>query len=135
MTTNYVSTFIEVAEDCPAEVGEVPPSTGRTTTVAELQYRLVAGQPYAHTSDDVIFEVHAVREGIAAEDRPARREAFFARDQAFLRASPLAKRYGWGIHHDQAGRVALIAVDSDAYRELAGDDSLRHLRAMRSRRA
>lgn len=135
MSTNYVNTFIAVAEDCPVGEAQVPPSSGGTKTVAALQYNLIAKHPYAYTSDDVIFEVYALRQGIAADDKPAQREAFFAKDQACLRSSPLGKRYGWGIHHDDAGRTALIAVESDQYRAFAGDDSLRHVKAMRSRRA
>lgn len=135
MTTNYVSTFIEVAEDCPTETAQVPPSTGEAKTVAALQHQLIAEHPYEYTSDDVIFEVYAIRHGIAATDRPIQRDAFFAKDQACLRSSPLGKRYGWGIHHDGTGRIALIARESEEYRTLAADDSLRHLKAMRSRRA
>lgn len=67
--------------------------------------------------------------------REARREAFFTKPQACLRSSPLAKRYGWGFHHDGQGRVALVARDSPRYRELAEDSSLTQLGAMRSRRA
>lgn len=135
MSTNYVSTFIEVAEDCPTMVAEVPPPRGSTKTVAALQHDLIAGRPYLYTSDDVLFEVHATRHGITAEDSPAQRDAFFAKDQACLRSSPLGKRYGWGIHHDDRGCVALVAVESEEYRALAADDSVKHLKAMRSRRA
>lgn len=134
MTTNYVDTFIEVAEDCPVTRAEVPVTTG-APTIAALQYELIAGHPYEHTSDDVLFEVHARRRGIADDQRQEERDAFFATPQACLRASPLGKRYGWGIHHDADARVALVAVESDRYRELAGDDALAHRRAMRSRRA
>ena len=134
MTTNYVSTFIEVAEDCPERAAKVPPSAADKKTVAALQYDLIANNPYRYTSD-VIFEVHAIRNGIVDADKPAQREAFFAQSQACLRSSPLGRRYGWGIHHDAEARVALIAVESDRYRELADDASLRHVKAMRSRRA
>ncbi|WP_298711512.1 DUF6157 family protein [Micrococcus sp. 2A] len=40
------------------------------------------------------------------------REAFFAKSQACLRASPLGKRHGWGLHHDAEGRVALVPLGS-----------------------
>lgn len=135
MTTNYVNTFIEIADDCPAESAEAPPSTRERQTVAALQYELLADHPYELTSDDVIFEVYARRQDIADEDKPAERDAFFAKDQACLRSSPLGKRYGWGIHHDDAGRVALVAMESDQYKALANDDSLKRVKAMRSRRA
>ncbi|MFT4084239.1 MAG: DUF6157 family protein [Nocardioides sp.] len=133
-TTNYVGAFIRVAEDCPVAVAEVPAETKRPT-VAFVQYRLVSKHPYEFTSDDVLFEVHAIRHEIAPEDRDRARAEFFAKPQACLRTSPLGKRYGWGIHHDAGGRVALVPLGSEQYDALAADRSLRQLRAMRSRRA
>lgn len=133
-TTNYTDTLIEVAEDCPVAGGEVPP-TGAKPSVAALQYELIAGHPYRYTSDDVLFEVYATRSALPDNAKAAAREAFFAKDQPCLRASPLGKRYGWGIHHDQDGHVALVPVGSAQYDALADDESLTHVKAMRSRRA
>lgn len=50
-TANYRNTFISVAEDCPATMGEIPPARAVPT---------------------------------------------------------VARRYGWGIHHDGDARVALF---------------------------
>lgn len=134
-STNYASTFIQVAEDCPVPAAAEPPAGSKAPTIAELQYRLIAEHPYELTSDDVLFTVHATRHGIPEEERPAVREAFFARDQACLRSSPLGKRYGWGVHHDAQGRVGLVPLGSDEYRALSADPSVKQLRAMRSKRA
>ena len=132
-TTNYIATFIEVAEDCPADDAVEPPLTD-APTIAALHYRLIAEQPYTRTSDDVVFETYALRNGIAVDDTAAR-EAYFAKGQPCLRSSPLGKRYGWGIHHDTEGRVALVPRGSAEYAALAADPSVAHTRAMRSRRA
>lgn len=134
MTTNYTNTLIEVAEDCPVTEGE-PPPVGAKRTVAALQFELIADHPYRYTSDDVLFEVYVIRNAIADDARAAERAAFFAKDQPCLRSSPLGKRYGWGIHHDQDSRVAVVAVGSRDYDALASDGSLKHVKAMRSRRA
>ncbi len=134
MTTNYVNTFIEVADDCPATTGEVPQERNGAKSVAALQFELLAGAPYELTSDDVIFEVYAERAGIPPEDRPAERARFFSKGQPCLRSSPLSKRYGWGTHHDAQGRVALYPVDSEEYERLRTDHALAHTRAMRSKR-
>lgn len=134
-STNYVETFIRVAEDCPVDLGEQPPQTGKAPSIAALQYALIADHPYQFTSDDILFEVHATRQAIPVEARPAAREAFFAKPQACLRASPLGKRYGWGLHHNAQGLVSLVAVDSEEYRKLSEDPALQQLNAMRSRRA
>lgn len=132
-TTNYVDTFIEVAEDCPADHAMEPP-VAEKPSIAATHYRLIAEQPYARTSDDVIFETYALRNGIAVDDASAR-EAFFSKGQPCLRSSPLGKRYGWGLHHDAEGRVALVPRESEQYVALAADTEVAHTRAMRSRRA
>lgn len=135
MGTNYTDTFIAVAPDCPAAAGEVPQPRGAAKTVALLQYELIADHPYEYTSDDVLFEVFAERNGIGTAERAAAREEFFAKPQACLRASPLGKRYGWGIHHDGDSRVGLVALGSAEYSRLEQDVTLVQLTAMRSRRA
>jgi len=94
----------------------------------------VAGNPYQLTSDDVLFEVHAIRTGIAAGGREAARSVFFSKPQACLRSSPLGKRYGWEIHYDDHGRVALVGVGTDEYKRFAEDPTLHQLTALRSRR-
>ncbi|TDD81276.1 hypothetical protein E1202_29245 [Saccharopolyspora karakumensis] len=126
-TTNYANTFIEVAADCPVAQAEEPPL--RTTpSVARIQFDMLVADPYRHTSDDVVYESNGRRRGLS-------REEFFAKGQPCLRASPLTKRYGWGVHHDADGRIALVPAGSDQYRELAADPSLQHVNAMRSSRA
>ena len=132
-TTNYVTTFIEVAEDCPAGDAVEPPLSEKPT-IAALHYRLITEQPYARTSDDVVFETFALRQGIPVDDVAARAE-YFSKGQPCLRSSPLGKRYGWGIHHDADGMVALVPRASAEYAELAADPTIAHTRAMRSRRA
>lgn len=133
-TTDYVSTFIEVAEDCPAATAQVPPETD-SPTIARLHWELISARPYALTSDDVVFETHARRAGIAPEERERARAEFFSKGQPCLRSSPLGKRYGWGVHADADGRVALVPVESAEYARLRQDAALAHTRAMRSRRA
>jgi len=139
-TTNYVDTFIAVADDCPVDRGTMPPET-TSPTVAARTYRMISEHPYAYTSDDVIFSVWADRNGIPEDDRPAARVEFFSKGQPCLRSSPLGKRYGWGVHCDSRGHVALLGLESDAYRALvtgqAMSDSGRPVtvkKAMRSSR-
>ena len=138
-TTNAFNTFIRVAEDCPARNGEEPQPRGGRPTVATLQYQMVAGSPYKFTSDDVVFATSAPGRALDAKaTRTARslaREAFFSRGQACMRASPLGKRFGWGVHADAQGRIAIYAVDSKRYQALAADPDITQVRAMRSKRA
>jgi hypothetical protein len=57
-----------------------------------------------------------------------------------MRSSDLGKRYGWGVHADENGRIALYAVDSTEYAALAAGVSpfdgstVAVTRAMRSSR-
>ena len=134
-TTNYFDTFIAVAEDCHTDKAEVPAVKGDNKTVANLQFDMIIDNPYKYTSDDVIFKVHALRNGISPSEQKTAREAFFSKGQACMRASPLTKRYGWGVHYDDKGRMALYAVDSPEYRKLIADKKLAHTKGMRSKRA
>lgn len=138
-TTNYTSTFIEVAEDCPTDHAQEPPagpstSSGTVPTIGALHYRMIAEHPFERTSDDVIFSTWALRHGIDPADGEARDE-FFSKGQACLRASPLGKRYGWGVLSDAEGRVTLVPRESEEYALLAADPTLGHTRAMRAKRA
>lgn len=131
MTTNYTDAFIAVSPDCPAAAGAEP----KSGTVAALQLALLREQPYGYTSDDLLFEVHARRNGVSDAERTAERLVFFAKPRACLRASPLVRSYGWGLHHDAHGRVAAHAFETHAYDRLTADPGLKQTRGMRSRRA
>ncbi len=135
----YVNTFIAVAPDTQAVAGTVPAARGDTKTVAQLEYELIASSPYTYTQEDVQFAVHVARSGLDAKALRAReaelRSAFFSKPMACLRASPLPKSYGWGLHFDAAGKVALIGMQTPEYRRLREDPALRQTTAMRNRRA
>ncbi|PWC33960.1 DUF6157 family protein [Azospirillum sp. TSO35-2] len=131
MSTNYRNTFIIVSADSRAEAGTTPTKPG---TVASLQLALLLERPYAFTSDDLLFEVHALRNQIPQDARAEARAVFFAKPQACLRASPLVKSHGWGLHHDDAGKVAAYGVETDAYCALCERPDLTIVPGMRSRR-
>jgi hypothetical protein len=130
-TTNYYDTLILIAPDCPVEAGSVPPKPG---TVAAMQYERLAAAPYSLTSDDLIFDVHADRNGVPPDERDVARAAFFSKGQPCLRSSPLVKSYGWGVHHDGAGRVAVFGAETPQYRKLAEDPAVTKVHGMRSKR-
>ena len=121
----YVSTFIAVAKDCQASRAKVPEKPG---TIAAIEFELLAGAPHTLTQADVLWEVHRRRGGGGT------RQEFFSRPMACLRASPLGKAYGWGLHFDAEGRVALVARESAVYEALVADPSLEQTRAMASKR-
>lgn len=133
-TTNYENTFIEIADDCAATIGEVPPVKGDARTVANMQFDMVIDNPYKYTSDDVLFRVYAERNNIPKSEYKEARAAFFSKGQACFRASPLTKRYGWGVHSDENGKIALYACETAEYKKFAKDKTLLVVKAMKSKR-
>ena len=135
LSTNYYNTLIEVAPDCKATAGQVPPIRGGKKSAANLQFEMLHGRPYEFSSDDVLFAVFAVRKQIPQDELAEQRALFFAKGQPCFRASPLTKRYGWGIHSNAEGKIALYGVESEAYRQLVADESAVKKKAMRSQKA
>lgn len=131
-TTDYTDTLILPAPDTKAVAAVVPPA-GKGS-IAELQYDRLSDEDYTWTSDDLIFDVHCQRKGIAAADRAAERERFFAKGQPCLRTSPLTKTYGWALHFDSNGRIALLPMGSDRVAELEADPAVTVKAAMKSSR-
>lgn len=134
-STNYVNTFIEIAADCPVDKAEVPPLKGQDKTVANLQFELISKHPYMYTSDDVIFTTHALKQDIPEPEWEHERRVFFSKGQPCLRSSPLTKRYGWGVHCNEEGKVAIYPMGSDEYQQFSDDKLLKKVKAMRSKRA
>jgi hypothetical protein len=133
-TTNYTNTFIEVAKDCPVSEAGIPPIREKTKSAARIQYEMISENPYRYTSDDVLFEVYAQKKNIPHQNRSAEREIFFSKGQPCMRASALPKRYGWGVHSNSDGKIAIYAVESNQYQTFLHDQSVKKLKAMRSGR-
>ena len=133
-TTNYLETFIEVAEDCPVKKAEIPQLKNGEKTIAFIHYELISNHPYKFTSDDVIFNTFVQKNNIGEENLESERINFFSKGQACLRTSPLTKRYGWGVHSDKDGKVAIYSIESNEYKNYCNNSSLKHLKGMRSQR-
>lgn len=123
-STNYFNTFISVSDDCSLTVAEIP-ILKEPKTATRIQYDMLVDKPYQYTSDDVLYESNGKRRGIS-------REAFFSKGQACFRASALIKRYGWGLHCNEDGRVAIYAVDSDEYKKYSSDEKIKQIIGIRS---
>ena len=133
-TTNYFDTFIEAAEDCPATEGIPPPYKEGNKTVAALQFELIRQNPYRFTSDDVLFRTFAQRNGVDRNEYDEARKRFFSQGQPCFRASPLGKRYGWGIHSDSNGKIALYGLETTEYRNFVENNKIKKVKAMRNKR-
>jgi hypothetical protein len=137
---SYIDTFIRVAEDCPVEMGITPVSERPLLPAHVIQYNLLAGSPYQYNHEELLYQVHVRHKGIPEEDRETRREEIwaelFSKSHPCLRASMLPKKYGWGIHYDAEGKIALYAKESPQYDHYTsgGDAGVKLLNAMRNKR-
>jgi hypothetical protein len=134
-STNYQDTFIEVAEDCPAAHAQTPPQKGSEKSVANIQFEMISQNPYKYTSDDIIFQCFAIKQDLTEAEMEEGRRVFFSKGQPCLRCSPLTKRYGFGVHSNSEGKVALYPMESKEYETFAKDPKLKTVKAMRSKKA
>lgn len=131
-STNYRNTLILPSPDTSATQPTTPTRAG---SIAQLQHLLLSDRPHELTSDDLLFEVYALRNDIPVDAREGARAIFFDKPHACLRASPLVKQFGWAIYHDVNERVALVRPGSEAFKTLSGRDDVKFINGMRSKRA
>lgn len=96
--------LILVAEDCPVELSIVP-DDGFPKTIARIEFEILNEYPYQFSESDLFIEVH-----INKRKRPDLKI-----DSYNIKRSPLLQKYGWGIHRNQAGKLALVPVNSVEY--------------------
>ena len=130
-TTNYFDTFIEAASDTKASCGTQPLSKDKRT-VAEMQYELISKNPYKFTSDDILFQIYADRNCLHKEEYKQAREHFFSKAQPCFRTLPLTKTYGFGVHSDINGKVALYGIETKEYKDFLDDTKIKKIKAMKS---
>lgn len=141
MDMNYYQTFITVSADCPVTEGKVPPVRKGGPTKPRIEYELLTSNPYTYTQEDLLFEVHVRHKLIPEEERGTQgqqiRTEFFKKSHPCLRASMLAKKYGWGFHFDENGKVAIYGKESTEYQEFLnnGGEKLKVVAAMRNSRS
>lgn len=136
-STNYYSTFISVAEDCPVNAASEPPASKGKMTAAQIHLRMARDEAGSHTQEQILFRTYLNAKALNSSEHVEGGETwkvFFSKGQPCLRTSALGKRYGWGLHFDEVGRVTAVPMESSMYVCLANDPDLRQLKAMRSRR-
>lgn len=131
-TTNYQNTFITIADDCSAKSGKIPPLKGTEKTIANMQYEMIIDNPYQYNSDDVLFHCFVTKNKIEEGNLKIAREHFLSKGQPCFRASPLTKRYGFGVHSDQDGKIAIYGCETTEYKKFVSSKNLKVVRAMKS---
>jgi hypothetical protein len=114
--------LILVAEDCKVDRAKPPPYGGGDKTIARHYYEVLIENPYRYTEEEARHEVHFVRRGRRDLKLPSYN----------IKRSPLVQRYGWGIHRNSEGKLALVPRESDTYRQLK--DSIKTTKGWRRRR-
>ncbi|TLS52876.1 hypothetical protein FE782_05740 [Paenibacillus antri] len=139
MTNKIVNTFVKVSADCPAERGIVPASKKETKTAHEVQYEILTEHPYTYDLDGLIVETY-IRHKLAGEAVDEARRAqvrgeLLSKGQPCMRASMLPKKFGWGVHYDEAGRIAIVPMESEEYQRFLERTDLKQEFAMRNKKA
>ncbi|MGM0921244.1 MAG: DUF6157 family protein [Bacillota bacterium] len=131
---SYKNTFIKISEDSIVSSAIVPVPRNGKPTIASIEYDLIKDNPYKYTEEDVQFKTYLVKNQIESNNLDELRDQYFTKPKACFRASPLVKKYGWGIHYDDKGKMAIYDVKSETYNQLLNLDNITILKGMRSKR-
>jgi hypothetical protein len=134
-TTNYTNTLIEIAEDSPVSKAVIPVvKNEKKKKIANYQFEKLSKKPLKYTSDELLFEIFVERNDISPSEIEEEKQKFFSKGQPCLRTSPLAKKNGYGIFHNEDSKVQLIPAESDDYQKLLADDSVKKVKALKSKK-
>ncbi len=126
--------LIQIAADCPVAAGVVPESKRSPVPFHVCLFEVISAHPYRFTFLELLGEAHALQNGIAADQVSERDLATLAKKHPCPRASVLPKRYGWGFHVNEDGKLATWGCESAEYKRLSRSKTLQIVTALRSRR-
>ncbi|MGD2197472.1 DUF6157 family protein [Lysinibacillus fusiformis] len=131
---SYKNTFIKISEDSEVTSAVTPLPRNNKPTIASIEFDLIKHSPYKYTEEEVQFQTYLIKNQIDSDSLDEIRKKFFQKSKACFRASPLVKKYGWGIHYDNEGKLALYDVNSEGYEQFLHSDQITLLTGMRSKR-
>ncbi len=135
---NPTKQFIEIAPDSPTATAIVPRDKGGKRSIATIEYELLSSKPYGYNLAELKFATHVQHKQIPPAELKAHRQQlrdeYFAKPFACMRASPLTKKYGWGAHYDEQGKIAIYPAESKEYKRFVNDSDIKKFSAMRSKR-
>ena len=105
--------LILIATKCSMKRGTKPVSNREQPTIAMHQYDVLTEMPYQLTYEQLKDEVHGNRRGKE-----------LTREQSktyMMKRSELCKIWGWGVHQDKNGKLALVGCETKEYRRLVKD--------------
>jgi len=134
----YTDTLIKVAADCPVCKSEIPVAKNKTKPAHLLQYELLIQKPYAYNHEELIYQVYVLQkeipESVLETESENIKAELFSKGHPCMRASSLTKRYGWGAHYNQDGKIAIYPMESAAYQALIDSGKVKIVPAMKSKR-
>jgi len=136
---SYINTLIRVSEDCPVKESEIPVAKNSKKPAHLIQYELLTNKPYKFGHEELVFEVFVRQKEIPAAvletDAEKIKEELFSKGHPCMRASALVKRYGFGAHYNEQGKIAIYPMESEAYQSLVADEGIKLVAGMRSKKA
>jgi len=135
---SYTDTLIKVAADCPVNKSEIPVGKNLKKPAHLLQYELLTENPYAYNHEDLIYQVYVLQkeipESVLATEAEKIKTELFSKGHPCMRASSLTKRYGWGAHYNEDGKIAIYPMESEEYKMLLESGQVKIVPAMKSKR-
>ena len=115
-----VNTLITIAESSSNRSISVESKNG-TPTVASTLFEVLKNHPYEFKQSELFYEVHVSR---LKKDPEQLKLASYK-----LQRSELCSLYGWGIHGDKTGKLALVPCDTKFYELLFNDTGIKKKKA------
>ena len=136
---SYKNTFVKVSEDCPVASAEIPMAKNGKKPMHLIQYEILTQNPYRFGHEELIWEVYVQQKEIPQEivesqEGEAIKTQLFSKGHPCMRASALVKRYGFGAHYNEAGKIAVYPLGSEAYQAFLEQDQVKVLAGMRTRK-
>lgn len=119
------NTLIIPSEDCPASESIIPVGKNKKNTIPVDWYENLISNAYKYTEREFRELIYFKIRGDSTNKI----------DDYDSRRSLLCKKYGWGIHIDGLGRLALCARGSKQFKELTSDPLVTKVRAFNAKRA
>ena len=119
---SQIEQLIMVSADSPHKKG-TPPVSRKPDAIVMIEYDELINNPYKYTYEGLKHQVHIVRRKKKAGELKL--------DSYRLTRSQLLKEWGWGIHIDRNGKLALLGCETPKYKQLMKDPSIEKQRAHR----
>lgn len=137
---SYKNTFVKISEDCPVVVAEIPQKKNGKKPAHVIQFELLTENPYRFAHEELIWEVYVHHKEIPNEILESQegaeiKEQLFSKGHPCMRASALVKRYGFGAHYNEQGKIAIFPAGSEEYEQFMQAKNVKKVPGMRNKKA